>query len=227
MRVFVGYGYNAQDSWIEKQVFPILRAMNIETVHGKDIYGEVLQDAVKREIDRADALIGFCTLRKGQKNAEFNSHIWVRDEMVHALATGKPVVEVREQGVKNPPGLNGDRQRINLVQKDRLACITEVIQVVASWSMRRLFLVPNPVKNAMPVLKELVAGNLVVSYRTRFNGKDSPSRDGRIERINNGLYLNAIGLPSGSLVEVEGALRNGRKLFNTGWVSADLVRIEY
>jgi hypothetical protein len=27
MKVFVGYGYNDRDSWIEEQVFPIFRGM--------------------------------------------------------------------------------------------------------------------------------------------------------------------------------------------------------
>ena len=61
MKIFVGYGYNEQDAWIEKDVFPILRAMSLEVTHGKDTHGEVLQEAVKNRIYEADALIGFAT----------------------------------------------------------------------------------------------------------------------------------------------------------------------
>jgi hypothetical protein len=70
MRVFVGYGYNERDAWVEKHVVPILRAMSIDTVDGKDMHGEVLQEGVKNRIDIADAVIGFCTLRQGQEQAE-------------------------------------------------------------------------------------------------------------------------------------------------------------
>jgi hypothetical protein len=38
MRIFIGYGYNARDAWIEKDVFPILEAMNMEILHGKEMY---------------------------------------------------------------------------------------------------------------------------------------------------------------------------------------------
>jgi hypothetical protein len=114
MKIFVGYGYNARDSWIERHVFPILEAMNLEVTHGKDMHGEVLQDGVRDRIGEADALIGFTTLRENQGDADFNSHIWVRDEMQHALTLEKLVVEVREQGVRSPPGLIGDRKATNM-----------------------------------------------------------------------------------------------------------------
>jgi hypothetical protein len=51
---------------------------------------------VKDRIGDADAVVGFATLREKQGDADFNSHIWVRDEMQHALTLKKPVVEVRE-----------------------------------------------------------------------------------------------------------------------------------
>ena len=100
MRVFVGYGYNDRDDWIERDVFPILEALNLEIVSGKDIHGQVLHETVEERIELSDGLIGFSTLRTGQNNADFGSHIWVRDEMRHALTLKKPVVEVREKGVK-------------------------------------------------------------------------------------------------------------------------------
>ena len=64
MRIFLGYGYNERDAWVEQHVVPILRAMSIDTVDGKDMHGEVLQEGVKNRIDIADAVIGFCTLRR-------------------------------------------------------------------------------------------------------------------------------------------------------------------
>ena len=40
MRVFVGYGYNDRDAWIETHVFPILRCAGFSIVHGKDMHGQ-------------------------------------------------------------------------------------------------------------------------------------------------------------------------------------------
>lgn len=227
MRLFIGYGYNARDAWIEKTVFPIVQAMNIDTVDGKKLHGEVLQAGVKRLIEQSDALVGFCTLRKGQESAEFNTHPWVRDEMVYAIGLNRPVLEVREKGVKNPPGLVGDRQRISLNQQDRLSCVTELVQVISVWSMRRLLLAPTDKELARKIHRAIVNQQLKVCYRTRVKGVDSPPREGRIDRVNGGLYLNALGLPSESLVEIEGKTQADGVLFNSGWASADLVRIEF
>jgi hypothetical protein len=227
MRIFMGYGYNARDAWIERDVFPILQAMSIEVLHGKDMHGEELGDGVKDRIEQADALVGFCTLRVGEEAAAFNTHIWVRDEMNHALALKKPVVEIREKGVKNPPGLIGDRQRIELDPEDRLRSISELAMVVSGWSMRRLLLTPIDPKQSRVIHKAVVMRQLTVRYRTRVKGRDSKFREGSVEKVDQGLYLNAIGLPDFSLVEIEGSTKADGVLFNTGWASADLVRIEF
>jgi hypothetical protein len=227
MRVFVGYGYNQRDAWIEQDVFPILQAMSLAIVHGKDMHGEALQDGVKSRIHQADALIGFSTLREGQEQAAFNTHIWVRDEMGHALTLEKPVVEVREQGVRDLPGLLGERQRIDLDLKDRLRCIAELVKVLSHWAMRRLLLCPIDPKHARMIHQAIIREELLVRYRARVNGVDAQAREGRIERVDKGLYLNALGLPNFSLVEIVGTTKNNGVLFNTGWVSADIVRIEF
>jgi hypothetical protein len=78
MRVFVGYGYNERDKWIEDRVFPILRCAGFTVVHGKDMVGQPLEAGVVQRIDQSDAVIGFFTIREGTAAAEFNSHLWVR-----------------------------------------------------------------------------------------------------------------------------------------------------
>ncbi len=222
-RVFVGYGYNARDQWIEDQVFPILRALGLQVLDGKDMHGEILQDGVRERIRQSDGFIGFCTLREGHENEAFNTHVWVRDEMVLALGLGRPVLEVREEGVNNPPGLIGDRQRIPLRQADRLACVAELVTAVSRWSMRKLQLVPEP-------LRETEIRNLIrnpqfeVRYRTRLNGLDSAHRSARIDRIKGGIYMQAVAVPDEALIEVEGVV-NGQVVFSSDWESADAVQI--
>jgi hypothetical protein len=227
MRIFVGYGYNDRDQWIERDVFPILEAMNLEIVSGKDMHGDVLQEGVRERIEYSDGLIGFSTLRQGQKRADFGSHIWVRDEMAHALALKKRVVEVREKGVNIGEGLVGDRQLIDLDPKDRLRCIAELVKVVSGWSMRRLHLVTRDTDLERRIRRAIVKDELVVTYCCRAGNSISKPREGRIDVVNQGFYLNAIGLPDNSLVKVEGATKAEGVLFNTGWASADLVRIEF
>jgi hypothetical protein len=56
MKVFVGFGYNGRDQWIEDQVFPILRDMGFTVVDGKDMHGEILQSEVQSRIEQSDAV---------------------------------------------------------------------------------------------------------------------------------------------------------------------------
>jgi hypothetical protein len=201
--------------------------MNMDVVHGKEMHGEVLQEGVKDRIEQADALVSFFTMRQGQENAAFNTHVWVRDELVHALALKKPAVEIYEKGVHNPEGLVGNRQRINLDPDDKLAAISELIQAIAGWSMRHLLLCPLDEAEARNIHLAVRRRELTVRYRTRIDGVDSRYREGRLERVNQGLHLSAVGIVRSSLVQIEGTTQSQGVLFDTGWVSADLVRIEF
>ena len=105
MRVFVGFGYNERDRWIEEQVFPILLGTGFAVADGKDLHGQVLQPGVESRLEQSDAVIGFFTIREGQETAEFNSHFWVRDEMVYAITGRKPIIPIREEGARFSEGL--------------------------------------------------------------------------------------------------------------------------
>ena len=90
-----------------------------------------------------------------------------------------------------------------------------------------LLLVPSDTNLFKQIHQARVTRELTVLYRTRVRGVDSKQRKGRLEEVNKGLYLNAAGLPAGSLVEVEGRTAGAGVLFSTGWVSADaVVRVE-
>ena len=69
MKIFVGYGYNDRDKWIEKMVFPIIKAFGSEVESGETIYDGAIPDGVRNKIRRSDALIGFTTRRTTQDNA--------------------------------------------------------------------------------------------------------------------------------------------------------------
>ena len=225
MRVFVGYGYNERDEWIEEQVFPVLECMGFTVTHGKDMHGQVLDVEVKLRIEQSDAAVGFFTVRDGQGAADYNSHIWVRDEMVYAHGKGKTIVAVKEDGVRVPDGLLGNRQYVALRQDDRLGCVAELVQALGRRNIRRVRLEPE--------LDELRRGlnqwrrtqGFEVRYRTQdANGLESGYRPGRLELVDQGFYLNLAEIPARAYVEVEGVL-NGDTKFSSGWVSADAVLV--
>jgi hypothetical protein len=225
LRIFIGYGYNERDRWIEEEIFSILRSLNLEILHGKDLYNEEsLQVGVKDRILQSNGIIGFCTLRAGQEQAAYNSHPWVRDELLFAMGAGKPIVHVREDGVQIPPGMLGERQFIRLDQSNRLACAVELVRVISSWNIRRLQIVPRNDQLARDIHRNRKSPNFVLRYRTRIGGIDSEYREARVDAVDAGFYLDAIGVPSRCLIEIEGAL-NGALLFTSSWDDADVVKV--
>ena len=167
MKVFVGFGYNDRDHWIEEQVFPILRGMGFTVVDGKDMHGEILQPEVQSRIEQCDAAIGFFTIREGQGEANFNSHIWVRDEMVYANAKGKPIIPVKEDGGRVPDGLLGDRQYIPLRQDDKLACVVELVGALGRRNIRRLKLDSDDDQLMKNLWQWRKNRSFVIQYRTQ------------------------------------------------------------
>jgi hypothetical protein len=226
MKVFVGFGYNDRDRWIEDQVFAILNGMGFAVVDGKDMHGQVLQPEVQTRIEQADAAVGFFTVRDGQGEAEFNSHIWVRDEMVYAVARGKPVIPVKEDEARVPDGLLGNRQYIPLRQTDRLTCVAELVRALGRRNMRRLKLVPEPEQLSKSLRQWRRTADFVIRYRTQDaqTGLESDFRQGRLEMVEQGFYVNVTDVPTRAYVEVEGLL-NGAIQFSSGYVSADAVQV--
>jgi hypothetical protein len=219
MKIFVGFGYNDRDKWIEEQVFPILEGMAFTVTDGKDMHGQVLQPEVESRIDQSDAAIGFFTIRYGQGTADFTSHIWVRDEMLRANA--------KEDGCKVPDGLLGNRQYITLKQDDRLGCIVELVKALGRRNIRRLKLDPD----SDDLRRDLRRWRTMPGFVTRFraqdvNGIETAWREGRLELVDQGFYLNVSDVPlKRAYVEVEGVL-NGSTMFSSGWVSADAVQVK-
>jgi hypothetical protein len=225
MRVFVGFGYNEQDAWIEEQVFPILRCLGFTVEHGKDMHGETLQPAVESRIERSDAAIGVFTIRPGQGDADFNSHIWVRDEMLFAYAKRKTIIPIYEEGVRVPQGLLGDRQYIPLSQNDRLACVVELLTALGRRNIRRLKLDPDRAELSRNLRLWRHRPGFVIQYRTQDEeGRESQLEEGRLELVDQGFYLNVADVSQRALVEVQGSL-NGQVQFSSGWVSADAVQV--
>jgi hypothetical protein len=225
MKVFVGYGYNDRDRWIEEQVFPILRCAGFNIVHGKDMHGLQLQAEVTNRIDQSDAVIGFFTLRQGQGDADYTSHIWVRDEVLYSIARKKRIVPIKESGVKVPEGLLGNRQYIPLDQDNRLACVVELVCALGRRNIRRIRL--DPVDDALraSLWKWRKTPGFAVRYRTQDSeGVESDFRDGRLELVDQGFYLDLVEIPQKAYVEVEGLL-NGAVQFSSGWTSADAVQV--
>lgn len=227
MRVFVGFGYNERDSWIKTHVFPILECMGFVVITGEDMHGEILQPEVKRRIEQSDAVVGFLTIRDEQTTGDFNSHLWVQNELLWGVAQKKPIVPIREVNAKVPDALLGDVQYIPLHQNDRLACVAELARAMGRRNIRRLKLEPEEDQLRKDLNKWRMNQKFVVQYRTQdsASGVESVFRPGRLELVNQGFYLNVSDVPRRAYVEVVGVL-NDETQFSSGWASADAVSIK-
>jgi hypothetical protein len=226
MRVFVGYGYNARDQWIEDHVFPILQCMGFVVSDGKDLQGQPIEGGVTFRIDQSDAVIGFLTIRDGQGNAEFNSHTWVKDELVYGSAKGKAIIIIKEDGVRVPDGLLGNRQYIPLRQDDRLGCVAELARALGRRNIRRLKLDPPDDQLRRSIFQWRHDQAFSIRYRTQDeNGVESPFKVGRLEVFGAGFYLNAADVPRRGYIEVEGCL-GAQTVFSSGWETADAVQVQ-
>jgi hypothetical protein len=143
MKIFIGYGYNPRDAWIEDLVFRVIRAFNDEPVHGKETYGNALDAAVCEEIQDSDAMIGFRTRREQISGNMWKTHPWVDDELLVAANHSKsiPVLEVRESLVEEPAGMLQQKlqgmQRINCDEQRRDYCLVEIAQALGRWHRQR------------------------------------------------------------------------------------------
>jgi hypothetical protein len=138
MRIFVGYGYNDRDKWIEEYVFPLLVAMGYDIAHGKVVYGGGLSEEIVKVIRMSDAMIGFTTRRGDPVEGGYRTHEWVIHELSTAAAFSDPRipwVEVRESGVM-PPGGALDAvgaQRIKYAENNRAKCLVEIAQAASRF----------------------------------------------------------------------------------------------
>jgi hypothetical protein len=200
MRVFVAFGYNPRDRWIEEVMQPIIEAFGSEFVHGGGLAGQPITESVRALINSSDGLLAFATRRYPMKDGDVDTHRWVTDELAHAIGQGKQVVEIREQGVTQD-GLAGDRQRITYREEDRLSCVVEVIKTLGRWhrrSTRRFQLVPDSL-----IRPHLSKPYFRCSYRVLEGAAESATRNVPVQKIQGGLFITASGLSPNSLVQVE------------------------
>jgi hypothetical protein len=205
MRIFVAYGYNPRDAWIEEEIFPLVESFGSEVVHGKVLEGQELPDSIKHLIQSSDALIAFATRREQLNTGAWITHPWVRDELNYALDHKKSALEVREEGVGELGGMTGrDRQYVPYVEASRVDCLIGVVETLGGWHRRsteRFQLLPD--EDVRPHIDK------ACKYRIRDPLGALTEDEAAIEDIEGGLFLLIPNLLRGSMVQVEIATKKG------------------
>ncbi len=202
MKIFVGYGYQERDQWVEKLIFPIIEAFGSEVVSGKEVYGKIISEAIRRQIKQCDALIAFMT-RRERIDGEWNTHRWVSDELATALAYDLPALEVREVGVADQGGIAGDRQRIKYDEKFRDECLVELVKAIGQWhriSTVDLQLLPKKfVDEVRPLLRH---AGFRCTYSLIEGNKENWDIQANIRPITGGLFMKLKDVSRQALVQI-------------------------
>jgi hypothetical protein len=225
VRVFVGFGFNPRDAWIRQLVFPMITAFAMDAVDGMEAEGQIVTEAVRERIRLADAFIGFTTRRDPIDPQRWTTHRWVTDELSHALALDKPVVEIRETGVDDQGGIAGDRQRIVYDEASRCEALVQLAGVLGRWqrSHDRVLLQLLPAEFINQIVPIYRKPGFACRYRVMVNGEEGPPALAKVKPIKGGLFLEAADVPREGLVQVE--IEYGPTSWISGFESVDAIGI--
>jgi hypothetical protein len=224
MRLFVGYGYNDRDLWVEKLVFPLLIALGCEVVEGKVMYGDSLGPEIKDAVLSCEALIGFTT-RREQIGDRWTTHRWVIEELAVAWGNQIPVVEVREEGIDAQLGMLDDGQFIVYNEARRDICIVNIAQAICRIRQRASHTIfklePSEFKTYFRTL--LNRTGLRCSYRVMRRNVESELRQTRMWPVAGGLAISVDGLRAGDLIQV--CVAYGEQSWTSDYEPIDAIRI--
>jgi hypothetical protein len=230
MRIFVGYGYNERDRWIEDYVLPLVVAFGCEVVHGKAVYGGALPDEVMKGIRTSDAVIGFTTRRESVAPGQYRTHDWVVQELLtaHAQESRIPWVEIREEGVISPGGIleSADAQRIDYREEDRAGCLVKIAQALRRFhdltSVTMIRLRPiSAVEQISPLLDD---PSFACTCQTLRGAVQLSPRRTPAFPIKGGLFVQLRGVAQGELVRIVISARG--RIWRSDYESVDTVDVQ-
>lgn len=230
MRIFVGYGYNERDKWVEEYVLPLLVAFGCEVVHGKAVYGGALSDEVTKAIRTTDAMIGFTTRRESVAAGQYRTHEWVVQELLTANAQDPriPWVEIREEGVISPGGMieSADAQRIDYRQEDLAGCLIKIAQ-----AMRRFHDLTNvtmirlgPTSAVDQISSLLDDSSFNCTCQTLRGAIQLAPRRTAVFPIKGGVFVQLRGVAQGELVRITVSARG--RIWRSNYESVDTVDVQ-
>jgi len=204
MKIFIAFGYNPRDAWIQQMVFPLVKAFGSDVLSGEEMQGERLSDGVLERIAESDALIAFTTRRDPLENGNWTTHKWVQQELATAIGAQKKLLaEVRENGVDPQVGLDGDRQRIAYDEAKRDECLVEIVKTIGRWHQTVLVdlqLLPQKfIDDVRPLLRN---PRLKCEYMLMEKGRESGPHKATIQPIKGGLFLTAANVPREAMIRV-------------------------
>ena len=205
MKVFVGYGYNDRDTWIEDWVFPLIRSFDFEIESGKGLEGLGLSEEVRARIGKSRAVIGFTTRRVQQVNDYWSTHRWVVDELTHAGNLGLRHMEVRESGVDPQEGMRNGLGRLDFDFERKEVLLVELAAVLQRWRRElqsiQVWLLPEAIRPM--IMRSYRDQGFKCVYRTMIEAEESDPVEVRPVPYKGGVYIKLRDVPLNAAVQVE------------------------
>lgn len=227
MKVFIGFGYNDNDKWIQQLVIPLIEALGCEVITGEDMQGEILSQGVIERIEDSDVCIGFLTKRGKEANHDgtFPTHKWVIEELTTGLNKGKPVFEIREKGVDLQKGITGDRQRFDFDETPKV--LLEVVKFVMKEKNKlsaKIFMLL-PLEILAEIRPYLANDDITCSYRFMYKTKYYEPEVTKLEKFQGGYGVIIKKIPNeDALIEIK--IKGPNRLsWSSGFVSVGLINV--
>lgn len=216
MKVFVSYGFNDRDKWIEDLVVPLVRSLGFEPITGQRLAGNQLVPAVDERLAICSACVAFTARRSRSAAGKYNTHPWVTEELTKARTLGIRSVEVREDGV-DQGNSNDGYVWLKYARSGEAQLLVELSEILASWRTKtvRVQLVhKGTAREERLFIRAVLGDRTTCEYRLLEGGDETKRGSAPISAIGGGFFID-IPVPSEDAL-VQLAVRNSGGL---SWTS--------
>lgn len=131
--VFVGQSFAGADADVNSAVFGLLEAWGLKVLTGEKPKADTVSKKVRERIESSAIFVGIFTRRERiRSRREWTTSSWVIDEKAYALAKGKTLVLLRENGVQSIGGIQGDYEYIEFTRDSLVDLVIKLLHTLRS-----------------------------------------------------------------------------------------------
>ena len=229
MKVFVAYGFTKENQWIKELVYPLVESFGAEVIHGENVQGEIVSNAVITSIRESDALIGILTkVDRVESKGFWTTRNWVVQELAAARTAERLFVEVRDQEVDPNRAMLSDRQPIMFSENEsKEKLLIELALVLSRWSnqlrRQRVCLIPHDL--ARTIYKESTSPLTYCSYKFRVNNRSTQEKRAAIEKYGETICIHVDGFPEDQEVLIDIGVTTKTGIYSTGWQAINILNL--
>jgi len=129
--VFVSYRFEEIDYF--EGIKKLLTERGLRVMTGERATASISTAIIER-IKKAQCFLTMMTKHSRKENGKYTTSSWLIEEKGAALALGKPIILMVEEGVDDIGGLQGDWQRIHFQPKGFINAALQAVEQAASYT---------------------------------------------------------------------------------------------